>query len=196
MLNAIVNRRSIRKYKPDNVPQPVIEEIIKAGMLAPSSKNRQPWKFIVATGDSKDEAVEIFRKGIEREKADPFLYESTQYISGAEYTLKIMQQAPVLIFIANTLSEKFDRPLDVEKRVSEICNTQSVGAAIENMILAATDSGLGSLWICDTYFAQKELNNWMNTEGELCAALALGYADEAPSARPRKKMEDVVEWRR
>lgn len=94
MLNAIINRRSIRKYKPDNVPQPVIEEIINAGMLAPSSKNRQPWKFIVATGDSKDEVVEIFKKGIEREKADPFLYESTQYISGAEYTLKIMQQAP------------------------------------------------------------------------------------------------------
>lgn len=195
MNNVIANRRSIRKYKSDDIPHAMIEEIIKAGTLAPSSKNRQPWKFVVATGKSKDEAAEVFRKGIEREKEKPFLTESAPYITGAEYTLKIMQQAPVVIFIANSLGRDFSRDLTIEERVSEICNTQSIGAAIENMILAATDLGLGSLWICDTYFAQKELNDWMNTEGELCAALALGYADEKPFARPRKCIGDVVEWR-
>ena len=52
---------------------------------------------------------------------------------------------------------------------------------------------LGSLWICDSFFAQKELSAWAG--GELYAVLAVGYADEAPTARPRKKVEDVVEWR-
>lgn len=45
MLNAIMERRSIRKYKQDAVSKSMIEEVIKAGMLAPSSKNRQPWKI-------------------------------------------------------------------------------------------------------------------------------------------------------
>lgn len=63
------------------------------------------------------------------------------------------------------------------------------------MTLAATELGLGSLWICDTYFAHRELNDWLDAGGELLAALAVGYADENPSARPRKSFHDVVEWR-
>lgn len=46
MLDAIAARRSIRKFKNTPVPRHIIEEIIKAGALAPSSKNRQPWHFV------------------------------------------------------------------------------------------------------------------------------------------------------
>lgn len=195
MLNAIKNRRSIRKYKSQEIPRSVIEEILQAGMLAPSSKNRQPWKFVVVTGQAKEEVLAVFEKGMEREKLAPLLYESTQYIGGAAYTLKVMRQAPVLIFVVDTTAVLVTQNLTVEERVTEICNTQSIGAAIENMTLTATELGLGSLWICDTYFAHQELNEWLDTEGQLCAALAIGYADEAPSARPRRSMRDVVEWR-
>ena len=66
---------------------------------------------------------------------------------------------------------------------------------MENMTLTAAEHGLGSLWICDTYFAYDELNRWLNTDGELIAAMAAGYADEAPAARPRKALEEIVEWR-
>ena len=41
-----------------------------------------------------------------------------------------------------------------------VTNAQSIGAAIENMILEATDLGLGSLWICNSFFAQQELSEW------------------------------------
>ena len=88
-----------------------------------------------------------------------------------------------------------DQPLAIDERVSEICNAQSMGAAIENMTLAATELGLGSLWICNTFFAQEELNHWLNADGQLYAALAVGYADEAPAPRPRRKAELTVEWR-
>lgn len=56
MLEAIKNRRSIRKYKNAPVSREQISEILYAGMLAPSSKNRQPWRFIVVTGTAKEEA--------------------------------------------------------------------------------------------------------------------------------------------
>ena len=195
MIQAIIDRRSIRKYKPDPIPKTIIEDMIKAGMLAPSSKNRQPWKFIVATGNAKDAALEAMQRGLQREKDAPFLPESAKYLNGAENTLRIMRQAPVIIFVVNPLGINFHRTLTVEERIYELCNAQSVGAAIENMALTATERGLGCLWICDTYFAYKELSDWLATDGELLAAMAVGYADEAPSARPRNNINDVVEWK-
>lgn len=195
MLSAIEKRRSIRKYKKDPVARELIEKILHAGMLAPSSKNRQPWKFIVATGAAKAEAVKVMREGLIREKENPLLPDSAQYIGGTEYTVQIMEQAPVIVFIVNSLGMDVHAALNPEERIFEICNAQSIGAAIENMTLAATDLGLGSLWICDTYFAYEELCGWLGAGVELFAAMAIGYADENPSARPRKKEDEVIEWR-
>ena len=193
MIEAIKNRRSIRKYKDKTVDREQITQILQEGMLAPSSKNRQPWKFVVAMGGAKEKACHAMEEGIRREKKEPFIPDSSPYINGAEHTLRIMQQAPALIFIVNTLAASFNEELSMDERVSEICNAQSIGAAIENMTLEATELGLGSLWICDSFFAQKELSDWAG--GELYAILAVGYTDEAPAARPRKKAEDVIEWR-
>jgi len=93
------------------------------------------------------------------------------------------------------LSPSLNKSLTPEERVNEICNTQSIGAAIQNMTLAATELGLGSLWICDAYFAYPELCAWLNCTGELAAALALGYAAEQPAARPRLPLSQITEWR-
>lgn len=195
MLEAIKNRRSIRKFKDDEVPKHMIEEIIQSGILAPSSKNGQPWKFVVVSGNAKADMVTAMGNGLEREKERPLLPNVSHYISGAAHTLKIMEQAPVTIFIINPVGIDVHSSLTEEEHISEICNAQSIGAAIENMILTATKLGLGSLWICDTYFAYDELQNYLNTGGELFAALSIGYAEEAPGARPRKSMNEVVEWR-
>lgn len=199
MIREIKERRSIRKYKPVPVPEEAVKEIIRAGMLAPSSKNRQPWKFVIATGHAKEEVLTCMEKGLEREKVEPLIPESAPYISGAENTLRIMYEAPVLIFITGALAKELHKTLNTDERIGEICNAQSVGAAIENMTLTATGLGLGSLWICDSFFAQQELNEWLGNDGEygeLYAVLAVGYADEDPAARPRKLVEEVVEWRK
>jgi len=195
MIQAITNRRSIRKYEKRDVPRSMIEEILKAGILAPSSKNRQPWRFVVVTGNAKTEMLAEMKKGLEREAQIPLLPESAKHLKAAEYTLTIMEQAPVAIFIVNALGIDINAQITPEERIYEICNAQSIGAAIENMTLTATDLGLGSLWICDTYFAYKELSEWLQADGELFAAMTVGYADEAPSARPRKDMRDIVEWK-
>ncbi len=195
MIQAILNRRSIRKYKSKDVSHHIIEEILQAGMLAPSSKNRQPWKFIVVTGSAKTSILEAMGKGLEREKVHPFLPKSAMHLSDAWHTLDVMKEAPVLIFIVNTLGADINKSLTSDERISEICNAQSIGAAVENMSLAAVERGLGSLWICNTFFAHRELCEWLDTDGELYAVLAVGYAKEEPLARPRKAAEDVVEWR-
>lgn len=196
MIPEIVSRRSIRRYKPDKVPMKAVSEIVQAGILAPSAKNRQPWKFIVAMGNAKNEAVSVMQQGIEREKQSPALPGNAEHISGAQHTAEVMRQAPVVIFVTDPEGAPLDKPLSPEERVREICDMQSLGAAMENMTLTATKLGLGSLWICDTFFAQKELTFWLRGKGELRAALAIGYADEEPPARPRRKFDAVVSWRK
>ncbi len=195
MIASVENRRSIRRYKSAAVPKNLIEEVLKAGALAPSSKNRQPWKFVVVSGEAKEKMLAAMQEGLKREKETALLPESSGHLGGAEQTLRIMREAPVVICIVNTLGISLFQSLSAEERVYEICNVQSIGAAIENMTLTATELGLGSLWICDTFFAYEELQNWLNTGGELAAALALGYADEQPGARPRKPLPGIVEWR-
>lgn len=195
MQQTIEARRSIRKYRDVPVDREMIEEILRAGCLAPSSKNRQPWHFVVAMGESKTAMLSAMRAGLARERVRPLLPGSVQHLAGAECTLRVMEQAPVVIFAVNPLAERLERTLTAEERVYEICNAQSLGAAMENMALAATELGLGSLWICDTFFAQAELNAWLGTAGELYAAMALGYPAEAPAPRPRRDMAEVIQWR-
>ena len=65
-MNEIYERRSIRRYKAVSVAQEVIEQILRAGVAAPSSKNRQPWRFIVETGTAKETALLAMEKGLGR----------------------------------------------------------------------------------------------------------------------------------
>ena len=196
MVQAINERRSIRKFQNRPISEQDIIDILQSGIKAPSSKNRQPWKYIVVQEKAKEEMLKVFREGIFREETkDALLPQSKKYISGAKYTVEILEQAPVVIFAINPLVKGVLEELTPEERIYEICNIQSISASIQNMLLEATQKGIGSLWICDIYFAYAELCKWLNVEGELLAAVALGYPDEFPEERPRKKIEDIVEWR-
>lgn len=196
MISAIYDRRSIRKFKDKPISQKDIMEIIQSGIKAPSSKNGQPWKYIVIQGNAKEEMLKVFRKGIEREENDSALLpQSKQYIVGAKHTVDIMEEAPVIVFIVNSLGKNILAELTPEEHIYEICNIQSISASIQNMLLSATEKGIGSLWICDIYFAYSELCKWLDDDGQLIAAIAFGYPDEFPEERPRKKIDDIVEWR-
>ena len=196
MISEIYDRRSIRKFSDTPIPKEDMIEIIQSGIKAPSSKNRQPWKYIVVQGREKEEMLEVFRRGISREENEwALLPQSRQHISLAKYTVDIMEDAPVIVFVVNSLGKSILSELTPEERISEICNIQSISASIQNMLLSATEKGIGSLWICDIYFAYSELCEWLNSEGQLVAAIAFGYPDESPRERPRKSLNDVVVWR-
>lgn len=195
MLPEIVNRRSIRAYLPRPISKEDIETVLRAGALAPSSKNRQPWRFTVAIGTEKAAALAAMARGLKEELHRPLLLKSAQFLSGAEQTLAVMEQAPAIIFVTNPLGRDPREALNTDERVSELCNAQSLGACLENMALQAAALGLGSLWICDIYFAYDALSEWLGGRGTLAAAMALGYAAESPPPRPRKPLEELVEWR-
>ena len=199
-LQAIKDRRSIRKFKPDAISEMDLHTILEAGIAAPSSKNRQPWHFTVVRGDAKEDLAQVMERGLNLEiKAhEPFLPDSMKLINGAFTSVNVMREAPVVVLVSNDRGRctDFAENLSVDERVAELCNVQSVAAAVENMLLAAQELGIGSLWICDVFFAYPELSEWMEkknlSHGMLVAALAFGYADEAPKARTRKSLHDVV----
>lgn len=196
MVSAIYERRSIRKFSSKDISKSDMIDIIQSGLKAPSSKNRQPWKYIVVQGNAKEEMIRAFRQGIVREENGcALLPQSKRYIAAAKHTIDIMEGAPIIVFVVNSLGKNEMGDMTQEEHVYEICNIQSISASIQNMLLAATEKGIGSLWICDIYFAYPELCEWLNSEGQLIAAIAFGYPDEYPKERPRKKIEDIVEWR-
>ena len=197
---AIKERRSIRKFKPEPISEMDLHTILGAGIAAPSSKNRQPWHFTVVRGDVKEELARVMERGLNLEvKAHkPFLPESMRYINGAFTSVNVMREAPVVVLVSNELGTgtDFASNLTVDERVGEICNVQSVAAAVENMLLAARELGIGSLWVCDIFFAYPEISEWLEKKnpkhGMLVAALCFGYADEAPKARARKNLHDAA----
>lgn len=195
VITAIKGRRSIRKYDATLISHDDIEIIILAGMQAPSAKNRQPWKFIVVEGNAKIDMLKVMNNGLERETHKPTLPKSEKYIDGAKHTISIMEQAPVTIFVINSLNAMGNFPADWEARFYETANIQSVGACIQNMLLVATNLGLGSLWNCDIYFAYEEISEWLNTREQIVAAVSFGVPAENPSARPRNNIADLVEWK-
>ncbi|MDE6916425.1 MAG: nitroreductase family protein [Lachnospiraceae bacterium] len=195
-VEAIYHRRSIRKFQDRSVSREQIEELLNAGSAAPSAKNRQPWKYIVFGGEHKQELLQRMEAGLRREEQGITDLPGSRYgIPDAWNTLRIMRQAPVLIVVLNTNAKSPFLPVDNDARVAEICDTLSVGAAIQNILLEAQNMGLGTLWIANTCFAYRELVSYLQTDRQLVGAVAVGYPDEAPPQRPRKELTQIVEYR-
>lgn len=185
-LEAIAVRRSIRKFKPEPVPWDILEQILTAGTLAPSGKNKQPWKFYVVQGNKRQEMAGEMLKGIKRLEAQGIRTGS------ARYSLEVMRQAPVTILAFNPTGKHPLLKRDTLETYMDVVDIQSVGASIQNMLLAAVELGLGSLWICDVFFGYEELCAWLGEKGQMIAAVCLGYPDQAPQPRPRKPVEEVT----
>mgnify|MGYP001642806606 CR=1 FL=1 len=195
MVDAIKARRSIRHFLPTELSKEQVEEILSAGSMAPSAKNLQPWHFVVTTGAAKERVCKAMQAGIERERHSPMLPDTRHYLDGASETLRVMREAAAVILITVPSALPMGTAMSLDQRITEICTAQSVGAAIQNMCLQATALGLGSLWICDSFFAQAELRAEAGGSDEVYALLALGHAAEKPAARPRRPLEKSAEWR-
>ena len=191
--NAIYDRRSIRKYQDREVPTEYIEQLIDAARMAPSAKNRQPWKYIVYTGDGKQKLTDAMAKGIEREESVEAKFPDFRYgIADSKNTVRVMREAPVVIVVLNTNGISPFIPVKDDGRIVEQCDALSIGASIQNMLLRAQELGLGTLWIANTCFAYPELETYINTTDQIISAVAVGYSDEAPGQRPRKKIEEIM----
>lgn len=169
----LTNRRSIRKFKPQVIEDSLIEQLLEAARIAPSAKNIQPWKFFIAKGDIKNKIATMMKN---YHKTNP------NNTIGMYNTAIAIEQAPALILVFR------DNPANTLERNDIL----SIGAAIENILLKATELNLGSLWICAMYNVREQIMKLINTELELYSAIAIGYSDEAPLPRPRKTLKELI----
>lgn len=179
---AIEGRRSIRAFKKDTVSDEQITEIIKAGMLAPSAKNGQPWSFTVIRGKDIENLCNAME---ECASANPD-------IKDLRHTVSVMRNTPVIILVF--MPRRIERIAERAPWQYLIPELSSVGACFENMCLKAYDMGLGSLWVGHVLFADSYLHEHYGKE-QVAGALCVGYPDEQPQARPRRSFEKVVVFR-
>lgn len=179
----IKHRKSIRKYKVDDVSKDMVEKLIDCARYAPSAKNRQPWEFVVVKDSIKDDIANIMLKK-EKETNGKLERKIYNYKSSVKQTAFVIKDAPILILVF--------RPKEDNWLVGD---SLSIGAAIEHICLKSVEMGLGTLWIRDIVYTQEEIANLLNYGNRsLISAIALGYPDETPKLRSRKKLNEILRW--
>jgi len=201
---AIKQRRSIRKYAPDDVPQEMVEQILEAARLAPSGSNRQPWRFLVIR--DREIRKEVCRmclgqKFIEEAPVVIVCFGDLERYSSE--AAKKRRQEFVDSGVMDTLSGRFADPsftafmdsLPVPPReqliTPMVANTY---IAIEHMVLMATALGLGTCWV-GGFEDPVEVNRFFGLPDNLVpiAVIPVGYpAGAIPPPRPRLTKEEIL----
>lgn len=173
-LEVLKKRRSIRKYINQEISKENIEKIIYAGTLSPSAHFREPWEVIVLK-EKKKEIVHLIEKYADKLPNDQSILKTFYSIDNCDTLL--------LIYCNNF--EQFQY------------NLLSIGAMIENMLLQATELGIGSLWIGNVCPVELQINSYLGIDSntkKLVSAVALGYSNQEVKNLTRKGVSEIIEY--
>lgn len=192
--DVIKGRRSIRRYLPKAVPEATLLRIIEAARWAPSAHNSQPWRFIIIT-DPKIKrrlAEEMASDWLRDLESDGVPAEVSKKL--AEESIRRFTEAPAIIIAAIVMGEMQKYPDRRRQRLEHLMATQSLAAAIQNILLAAHAEGLGACWFCAPLFCQETVRKVLGIpQGvEPQALIAVGYPAESPEPPARKPLKNIV----
>ena len=186
-------RRSIRRFKPDPVPDPVIQDILTTATYAPSAHNRQPWRFCVVTALAvKQKLADAMSHDFQRDlEADKLSREEIQ--KRTTRSRERLLSAPVVIVLSVDMTDMDSYPDTQRKKAEYLMATQSVANAGLQLLLAAHAEGLGGVWVCSPLFAQETVGKTLNLPEtwEPQAMFFIGYPIEIPEARDRKAIHQI-----
>lgn len=166
VIEAILERRSVRKFKKDPVPHATIGRIMDAAIHAPSAGNLQPWQFYVVMKEELRAAL-----------------------SSAAFNQKSVLDAPVVVVVCadpQLSGKKYN-----ERGIDLYC-LQDTAAAIQNILLAATGYGLGTCWV--GAFDEGKVAGVLELPKNVrpVAMIPIGYTDGSVTAPPRRNADEVV----
>ena len=184
-LTTIQNRRSVRTFSHEEVADEDIQVILHAANAAPSAHNQQAWRFIVLRGAKKEELAQLVTA-----RSASFPRPAAALLRmGAKSILS----APVVIAVANTgdLIRHGTDLFKVEKETAHdffrTMEIQSSAAAVQNILLAATSLGLGTVWLGVLYLIKDDVLRFLGEpEGEFMAVVPVGRSSRVGSG-PRKQ---------
>ncbi|MDP2718773.1 MAG: nitroreductase family protein [Dehalococcoidia bacterium] len=197
LLGLVQKRRSTRRFKPDPVPDELINKVIEVARWAPSGANSQPWEFIIITDKVvKDKITEIAR-------------EACKVVQEMEFTRSSDMQHPLAFEPVDELGFK-DAPVliievgDPRTREAAVLAAQrgphiyvsSLANAFLYLHLAATSLGLGSQWLSSVGHPlfQERIKQELGIPDNFTIydVFVLGYPAEKPKERIVRGLEEIV----
>ena len=167
VIEAIMNRRSIRMYKDMSVEREKLQLIAECGVNAPNAVNSQPWELRIVDDIEMIDAI-----------SDSYRQDNPEAVGRDPNFKNMFRNAPTVVFVGR----------DVQSGSAEF----DCGLLSENMMLAAQSMGIGSCCLGSpaafmrSPAAAEYLKQLGFSEGyELLYCIAFGYPDEAPAAKPR-----------
>ena len=179
--DAIMTRRSVPRPTDQPPTRSQVEKLLQAAVRAPNHHLTQPWRFVVLTGDALKELGRAWAAGVEREGGDP------------DKIIDKPHRAPVIITVV-------EKPHSHNPRIVEVEEHYATGAAIENILLAAHDMGLGAMIRTGHAAHLKEILEYIGAgrDETIAGFIYVGHPPEGDNERPfsrRIPAEEKTEWR-
>lgn len=191
---AIRGRRSVRRYRPDPVPDEDVSAILDAARWAPSPHNAEPWRFVVLA--DRDAKIRLAEAMGERWRADLAGDSVAPEMIEAELrkSVRRISGAPAAIVVCLTREGLDDYPDSARQQAELLMAAHSVGAAVQNMMLAAHDRGLATGWMCAPLFCPEVVVAALGLPSDWVAQglITLGYAATSPEAPTRGPLDQLV----
>jgi coenzyme F420-0:L-glutamate ligase/coenzyme F420-1:gamma-L-glutamate ligase len=183
---AIAGRRSVRQFSARPVERALVEEAIAAACLAPAPHHSRPWRFVILSADARAALTEAMgkrwqhdlrRDGVVEARIRPLLERSRARLAAA----------PALVLAAVLGEAQRAWPDGRGQRAEELMFAQSMGAALQNLMLAAHARGLGSYWLSAPLFCPEAVRRALSLPAgfQPQALIALGYPKRGLRLPPR-----------
>jgi coenzyme F420-0:L-glutamate ligase/coenzyme F420-1:gamma-L-glutamate ligase len=190
-------RRSVRAFQSRPVPRAIVEEAILAAGWAPSPHGRQPWRFVVVESQERRDALadamaETWRTQLRLDGQYETIVETRLQKSRDR-----LQRAPVLIVPCLYLEGLDSYPDADRQHAEETMAVQSLGAAVQNLLLSLYAAGVDGGWMCAPLFCPDVVQAALRLDATLDphALIAVGYAASDPVRRPRLPLDElIVDW--
>jgi coenzyme F420-0:L-glutamate ligase/coenzyme F420-1:gamma-L-glutamate ligase len=196
--NALIEgRRSVRALRPDPVPRPVLERAIAAAGWAPSPHGRQPWRFAIVESLERKTALAdamavSWAEQLQLDGQDRSIVQIRLTKSRAR-----LLNAPVLVVPALFLGDLDEYPDPLRQGAETTMAVQSLGAAIQNLLLSIYADGYDAGWMCAPLFCPEIVRDALRLDAALIphALIPVGKAAADPVRRPRLPIDDlIVSW--
>ena len=188
------SRRSIRRFKQQEVPEDIVLRILTTATYAPSAHNRQPWRFcLLRQPEPKSRLAEAmaegFRDDLLLDNLDPKEVDSRVERSRARITA-----APLVIVLCMDTSEMDTYPDARRQQAERTMAIQSVAASGLQLLLGAHAEGLAGVWTCSPLFAPEAVRKALSLPAswEPQAMYFLGYADRTAKTKSLKPLDAIV----
>jgi len=192
--DVIASRRSIRKFKQEDISTDTVRLLLDAARLAPSGSNLQPARFIVAQSPATKEALG---------RCTPYKFiakAAVIFVCCADLATITTRDTRVGELLQEGVFEGVDIDMNDPSAVSPVMDVEAVKAylamnvaiAIEHIVLKAVDLGLGSCWL--GRFDRDKVKKFLALDESIypVVLLPVGYPDQLPKARPRFPLDKYV----